>query len=51
MPAFPPRPDREQARDWLRRQLEWEAVLDALRDARFGDAPAARPPQREPAAA
>ena len=49
--AFPPQTDDARARDWLRRQLEWEDVLDALRDARRVELPAARPPQREPAAA
>jgi hypothetical protein len=49
--AFPPQPDEERARDWLRRQLQWEDVLDALRDAHRGERPAARPQRREPAAA
>ena len=49
--AFPPRPVLEQARDWLRNQLEWEDILDALRAEQAGEHPAARPRQREPAAA
>jgi hypothetical protein len=49
--AFPPRPGHEQARDWLRRQLEWEALLAALRDARRVKHPASRRRQRESAAA
>jgi hypothetical protein len=49
--TFPPPPDDEQARDWLRRQLEWEATLDALRHARRGERPATRRREREPAAA
>jgi hypothetical protein len=52
MPAtFSPRPVDERARDWLRKQLEWEAMLDALRGARRHEASAALPRQREPAAA
>ena len=49
--AFPPQPDADRARDWLKRQLQWEDVLDALREAGRGERPAARPQQREPAAA
>jgi hypothetical protein len=49
--AFPPRTLPEQAADWLRRRLEWEDILDALRAAERGERPTARPRQREPAAA
>jgi hypothetical protein len=48
--AFPPQPDDDRARDWLRRQLEWEGVLDALRLACRGEPPE-DPGQRESAAA
>jgi hypothetical protein len=30
------RPDAERARSWLERQLEWEAILAALREAGEG---------------
>jgi len=44
------RPDEDRAREWLRRQLEWEQTLSALRDS--GDhAARRRPPGREAAAA
>jgi hypothetical protein len=36
------RPDGERARSWLERQLEWEQILTALRDA--GRAGAGRDP-------
>jgi len=49
--AFPPRPIPEEARDWLRRRLDWEEILDALRAAQRGERPTARARQREPAAA
>jgi hypothetical protein len=48
--AFPPQADDERARDWLRRQLQWETVLDALRDAHRREPPDDRGLQ-EPAAA
>jgi len=48
--AFPPQADDDRARDWLRRQLQWEGVLDALRDAHRGDPPDDQR-RREPAAA
>jgi hypothetical protein len=44
------RPDEDRAREWLKRQLEWEEILLALRDS--GDRSARRhPPGREAAAA
>jgi hypothetical protein len=48
---FPPRPADERARDWLRKQLEWEAILETLRAARRGERRPAASRQREPAAA
>jgi hypothetical protein len=42
--------DRDRARQWLKRQLEWEEILLALRDS--GDRSARRrPPGREATAA
>jgi hypothetical protein len=49
--TFPPQRDDEQALHWLRHQLQWEELLDALRHARRGERPAAGRRQREPAAA
>ena len=49
--AFPRRPVDERALDWLKKQLEWEAMLDALRYARRGERPAVRTRQGVPAAA
>jgi hypothetical protein len=44
------RPDEDRAREWLKRQLEWEEILVSLRDS--GDRSARRrPPGREAAAA
>ncbi len=43
-------PDDDRAREWLKRQLEWEELLLALRDA--GNRPGRRrPPGRDAAAA
>jgi hypothetical protein len=49
--AFPPRPDHEQAREWLKRQLEWEDVLTWLRREPRHEAAFADRDLREPAAA
>jgi hypothetical protein len=44
------REEEDRARRWLQRQLEWEDILGALRDARRGD-PAEPTAAQEPAAA
>jgi plasmid stability protein len=49
--AFHPRSDREQAREWLRRRLDWENVLAALRAAQRVEAQTVDRDLREPAAA
>jgi hypothetical protein len=49
--AFPPRPDHEQARDWLKRRLAWEDLLTALRAGQRGEEVAAERDLREAAAA
>jgi hypothetical protein len=43
--------DDERAREWLKRRLEWEGILSALREASRGDRPAPVTHRREPTAA
>ena len=45
------RTDDEQALRWLKRSLEWEEILTALRDAGDGRQSQPAPQRREPAAA
>jgi hypothetical protein len=44
-------PDNERALLWLKRSLEWEQILDALRDTGGRDRHEPAPQQQEPAAA
>ena len=44
------RPDNDRAREWLRRQLEWEEILAALRDAGDSSVPRRRPGRKAAAA-